>query len=123
MRWIDVRFTTLAIVVFVVVLAACGGGGPSNPSPSPAPVPQPVQPPALTGTPDQNADALIAVMTNDEKIQLVHGTGYTGGPGLRGAAGYVPGIAHLNIPDLYLGRKRRCRKQCWADNGTAVFDR
>ena len=74
----------------------------STPSPSPTPIPQPVQPPALTGTPDQNADALIAVMTTDEKIQLVHGTGYTGGPQPRGAAGYVPGITHLNIPDLYL---------------------
>ena len=102
MRWIDVRCTTFAIVVFLVVLAACGGGGSSNPSPSPTPVPQPVQPPALTGTPDQNADALIAIMTTDEKIQLVHGTGFTGGPELRGAAGYVPGIAHLNVPDLYL---------------------
>ncbi len=100
MRWIHDRCATFAILVLAIVLAACGGGG--TPAPSPAPVPQPVQPPALTGTPDQNADALIAVMTSDEKIQLVHGTGYTGGPELRGAAGYVPGIAHLNIPDLYL---------------------
>ncbi len=100
MRWIHDRCATFAILVLAIVLAACGGGG--TPSPSPTPVPQPVQPPALTGTPDQNADALIAVMTTDEKIQLVHGTGYTGGPELRGAAGYVPGIAHLNIPDLYL---------------------
>ncbi len=96
------RCATFAIVVFLVVIAACGGGGSSSPAPSPTPVPQPVQPPALTGTPDQNANALIAIMTTDEKIQLVHGTGYTGGPQLRGAAGYVPGIAHLNIPDLYL---------------------
>ncbi len=102
MRSIHDRCATFAIVIFVVVLAACGGGGSSSPSPSPTPVPQPVQPPALTGTPDQNADALIAIMTTDEKIQLVHGTGYTGGPEPRGAAGYVPGITHLNIPDLYL---------------------
>ena len=100
MRWIDVRCATFAILVLAIILAACGGG--STPSPSPTPIPQPVQPPALTGTPDQNADALIAVMTTDEKIQLVHGTGYTGGPQPRGAAGYVPGITHLNIPDLYL---------------------
>jgi beta-glucosidase len=101
MRWIHDRCATFAIVVLVVVFAACGGGGGSSSS-SPSPTPQPVQPPALTGTPDQNADALIAVMTTDEKVQLVHGTGFTGGPELRGAAGYVPGIAHLNIPDLYL---------------------
>ncbi len=100
MRWIHDRCATFAILVLAIVLAACGGGG--TPAPSPAPVPQPVQPPVLTGTPDQNADALIAVMTTDEKIQLVHGTGYTGGPQPRGAAGYVPGITHLNIPDLYL---------------------
>ena len=100
MRWIHVRCATFAILVLAIILAACGGG--STPSPSPTPIPQPVQPPALTGTPDQNADALIAVMTTDEKIQLVHGTGYTGGPQPRGAAGYVPGVTHLNVPDLYL---------------------
>jgi beta-glucosidase len=44
-------------------------------------------------------------MTLDEKIQLVHG----GAPSdwwahtlPRGAAGYVPGIARLGVPDLYL---------------------
>jgi beta-glucosidase len=101
MRRIRDRCATFAILVLVFALVACGGGDSSNPPPSPAPV-QPVQPPALTGTPDQNADALIAIMTTDEKIQLVHGTGYTGGSEPRGAAGYVPGIAHLNIPDIYL---------------------
>jgi len=95
----DSLFIT-SIVVLTVALAACGGGG-SSPSNHLSPI-EPVQPPALTGTPDQNADALIAVMTTDEKIQLVHGTGYTGGPEPRGAAGYVPGIAHLKIPELYL---------------------
>jgi|SRR5579871_547836 len=98
MRWIDVRCATFAVLVLAIILAACGGGSTPSPSPTPTPIPQPVQPPALTGTPDQNADALIAVMTTDEKIQLVHGTGYTGGPQPRGAAGYVPGITHLNIP-------------------------
>ena len=51
--------------------------------------------------PDQAADALIAQMTLDEKIQLVHG-GYTfGGPaGPNGAEEWVPGIPRLGIPDI-----------------------
>ncbi len=101
MRWTH-RCAMVSMFVLLMVFAACGGGGYNSPSPTPAQPVQPAEPPVLTGTPDQNADALIAVMTLDEKIQLVHGTGYTGGPEPRGAAGYVPGIAHLNIPDLYL---------------------
>ena len=60
-----------------------------------------VQPPS----PDQRANQLITEMTQDEKIQLVYGAG---GPVTniialpRGAAGYVPGIPRLGIPDLYL---------------------
>jgi len=50
---------------------------------------------------DQAADALVAQMTLDEKIQLVHG-GYTfGGPaGPNGAEEWVPGIPRLGIPDI-----------------------
>lgn len=41
-------------------------------------------------------------MTLNEKIQMVHG-GATGNvPAPRGAAGWVPGIPRLGIPDLYL---------------------
>ena len=51
--------------------------------------------------PDQAADALIAQMTLDEKIQLVHG-GYTfGGPaGPNNAEEWVTGIPRLGIPDI-----------------------
>jgi len=54
---------------------------------------------------DSRADALLAQMTQDEKIQLLHGIG---GPVTqqvplpRGGAGYVPGIQRLGIPSLYL---------------------
>jgi beta-glucosidase len=59
--------------------------------------------------PDQRADMVIAQMTLDEKIQLVHG-GQAGrgaapaGPApvsqSNGGAGWIPGIPRLGIPDL-----------------------
>ena len=60
-----------------------------------------VQPP----TADQRADQLLSRMSQDQKIALVYGAG---GPVTniqplpRGAAGWVPGIPDLGIPDLYL---------------------
>ncbi len=60
-------------------------------------------------TPDQRADLVIARMTLDEKIQLVHGAGFPGlgetEPALvrsNGGFGFVPGIERLGIPDLNL---------------------
>ncbi len=53
---------------------------------------------------DVRADALLAQMTQDEKLQLVHGAGGAVNQNVpipRGGAGYVPGIPRLNIPDLY----------------------
>jgi beta-glucosidase len=56
------------------------------------------------GTPDQLAQQTLAMMTQDEKLQLVYGAG---GPVTniiplpRGAGGYIPGIPRLGIPDLY----------------------
>lgn len=47
---------------------------------------------------DQRADALLSLMTQSEKLQLVHGVS----PQPRGAVGWVPGIPRLGIPDLYL---------------------
>ena len=55
-------------------------------------------------TSDQRADALLARMTQTQKLQLVNGAG---GPVTniwplpRGAGGYIPGIPALGIPDLY----------------------
>jgi beta-glucosidase len=58
---------------------------------------------------DDRADMVIKEMTLDEKIQLVHGTGW--GPLIPGSpmpehhnlgAGFVPGIERLGIPDINL---------------------
>jgi beta-glucosidase len=49
-------------------------------------------------TSDQRADVLLRQMTQQEKLQLVHGAGAT----TRGAAGWVPGIPRVGIPDLLL---------------------
>ena len=57
-------------------------------------------------SPDQRADLVIAQMTLDEKIQLVHGGpgGFGGGQAQptrsNGGAGWIPGIQRLGIPDL-----------------------
>lgn len=50
-------------------------------------------------SPDQRAQMVLAAMTLDEKIQLVHGGGTA--PAIsNGGAGYVPGIPRLGLPDL-----------------------
>src|ERR1035438_5291047 len=77
---------------------------------------QPAKPPKVQGPwldktlpPDQRADLLIAQMTLDEKIQLVHGTGWGAmrpgspiPPGSNEGAGFVPGIERLGIPAINL---------------------
>jgi beta-glucosidase len=50
-------------------------------------------------TQEQRAAALVAQMTADEKIAMVHGTGFAFNAGY---AGHAPGVARLAIPDLYL---------------------
>jgi beta-glucosidase len=57
--------------------------------------------------PDQRADLVLGQMTLDEKIQLVHGTGWgvlrKGDPVPARSnlgAGFVPGIDRLHIPDI-----------------------
>jgi beta-glucosidase len=56
-------------------------------------------------TASMRADALVAQLTLDEKLQLVRGWALCGwalgdkGSGLKGA-GFIPGIPRLNIPDL-----------------------
>jgi beta-glucosidase len=76
----------------------------------------PTQTIALTGTatpgpgagqtPDTRAAAMLTLMTQAEKLELVQGgvtTNNTYGYTVpRGAAGWVPGIARLGIPELYL---------------------
>jgi beta-glucosidase len=53
--------------------------------------------------PDERAALALSQMSQDEKIQLVHGVQADGdkGPALwNGGAGFVPGIARLKLPDL-----------------------
>lgn len=71
-------------------LTGCGGGDSSQNAG--------VQPTADTVA-DDKASALLAQMTLDEKIQLVHGNGFGNSP--VGGAGWIPGIARLGIPELY----------------------
>ena len=61
-------------------------------------------------SPDERADLLIAQMTQDEKISLLHGGGWqmifgsTDAPPSKslGNAGYIPGIPRLGIPDMQI---------------------
>ncbi len=54
-------------------------------------------------TPDSRADEMLALMTQAEKLQLVQGGETSANTTVpRGAAGWVPGIARLGIPALYL---------------------
>lgn len=54
--------------------------------------------------PDRRADMVIAQMTLDEKILLVHGTGgfERSGPRSNGGAGMISGIPRLGLPDVQL---------------------
>ncbi len=62
-------------------------------------------------TPDERADMVIKELTLDEKIQLLHGLGWQAmfgppqtGAGVRAiaAAGFIPGVPRLGIPDLQM---------------------
>jgi beta-glucosidase len=63
-----------------------------------------VKAPPAEMDPDLRAAAMLARMTQAEKVQLIHGAGGTPSSGTllpRGAGGYVPGIPRLGIPALY----------------------
>lgn len=51
------------------------------------------------GAPEARAAALVAQMTLDEKVAMVHGTGFAFGSGY---AGRTSGVERLGIPALYL---------------------
>ena len=61
-------------------------------------------------SPDQRASLLIAQMTLDEKVSLLHGSGWGAlfappdslPPKSLGNAGFIPGIPRLGIPDLQM---------------------
>jgi beta-glucosidase len=90
------RVTIFFALIPTAILTGCGGAFISN---------QQQQPPPSTD-PDARADAMLARMTQKQKLQLVMGGvtsnltyGYTVP---RGAGGWVPGIPSLGIPALYL---------------------
>jgi beta-glucosidase len=86
----------LSLAVGLFGLSSCGGGSSSTTTPPPAPAPT---------TSDQKADALISQMTEGEMLHMVQGAATFDSAGKfivpRSAAGWVPGIPRLGIPDLY----------------------
>lgn len=86
------RKSWVLTAICAAILAGCGG---SNQSTTPAA--------AAAADPDTAADqraaALVAQMTLDEKIQMVHGVGAQLAP--LGGDGTIPGIPRLGIPDFY----------------------
>jgi beta-glucosidase len=103
--WKMVRMTAAAACLLVAVTPMFGQFGPPQKH-----VPKgPWENKSLS--PDERADLVVAQMTLDEKIQLLHGLGWgalfmpaTSGPGVRslGGAGMIPGIERLGIPDLQM---------------------
>jgi beta-glucosidase len=91
------RTAVFFILISIAILTGCGGTATSNQ--------QQQQPPPSTD-PDTRADALLAQMTQDEKLQMVMGgvnTNLTYGYTVpQGAGGWVPGIQSLGIPALYM---------------------
>lgn len=89
----------LATALMSICLAGCSEGA----APSAPPPPPPPPPPT---TPDTRADAMLATMSQADKLALVEGgvtTDLTYGYTVPlGAAGYVPGNSALGIPELYL---------------------
>jgi beta-glucosidase len=94
----------LLIFPLAMGMTACGGSGSSStPAPTPTPTPTPIP---TSGTSDERADAALALMTQEEKLELVQGgvtTNLTYGYTVPlGAAGWEPAIQSPAIPELYL---------------------
>jgi beta-glucosidase len=106
------NFARLARPLLVIFGAAIGLGVAAPPAaPQSNGAAKPVSFPWMNNSlsPDQRADLVLQQMTLEEKIQLVHGTGWgvlrDGDPvPVRSnlGAGYVPGIDRLGIPDINL---------------------
>jgi len=100
---IDVTFTPAAIASYSATLSVAdnAAGAPQTTALSGTGT----APPPPT-TPDTRADAMLAQMTQADKLQMVQGgvtTNLTYGYTVPlGAAGWVPGIQALAIPELYL---------------------
>jgi beta-glucosidase len=91
------RAEILFALISTAILAGCGGTNASN---------QQQPPPPPSTEPDSRADAMLAQMTQDQKLQMVMGgvtTNLTYGYTVpQGAGGWVPGIPSLGIPALYI---------------------
>ena len=91
--------------ILCMVLASRAGAQPGPPRPNP---PGPWMDKTLSA--DRRADLIVARMTLDEKISLLHGGGWQlifAGPDTPpsrsvGGAGFIPGIPRLGIPDLQM---------------------
>lgn len=93
----------LAAVCLGAALAAAWGQFPRPPKPVSGPWMD------KSKTPDERADLVIAQMTLDEKLSLLHGGGWrslfnSGQTASRslGGAGFIPGIPRLGIPDMQM---------------------
>ncbi len=97
------RSASAAALCFALSIPVAAQFGPPRPKPT-----GPWMNKSLS--PDQRADLVIAQMTLDEKISLLHGGGWQmlfRGPGAPpskslGNAGFIPGIPRLGIPDLQM---------------------
>ncbi len=93
--------TALRILAVLTLLAASAPSPASAQSPTSAQTNYPWSDRTLS--PDARADLVIAQMTLDEKITLVHGVeGPLAQQNSLGGAGYVPGIPRLGIPALQM---------------------
>lgn len=113
------KITSAMMISAAAFVWGCGGGGSNNTSSTDNPGSSAAVPAGLTvsdAEADQRARAILAQMTLDQKIQLVHGhgmpnmlNGYTSlqdsgmyeAPegALPDAVSYIPGIPALGIPD------------------------
>jgi beta-glucosidase len=92
-------FLFLVTSLFLAVLATSCGDSCSVVSTTPASSTLVPTTPAMS--PDERADTLIASMSLEEKIQLVHGVNADTTPP-RPTNAWVKGVPRLNIPDLFL---------------------
>jgi len=100
------RSYVVALGLFAFLITAASPAMPQTPAPAKTAL-FPWMDRSLS--PDQRADLVLKQMTLDEKIQLVHGTGWgvlTEGspvpPRSNFGAGFVQGIDRLGIPDINL---------------------
>jgi beta-glucosidase len=98
----SMKVLSAAVFLFLTVTVTIAAQQPKNAKPS-----MPWMDPSLA--PDRRADLVVEQLTQDEKLQLVHGIGWgvlrEGAPvppGDNGGAGYVEGIKRLGIPGINL---------------------